>query len=72
MEDFIVCFTEFYKPQDLAIVFPVEAKAKDTKSEILPNIISLHRDGYAPLLFTGDRDDLELPPQSTSFSDSSP
>lgn len=72
MEDFIVRFAESYKSQDLAVVFPVEAKAKDTKSEVLPNIISLYRDGCAPLLFTEDRDDLELPPQSTSCSDSSP
>jgi len=41
VEDFIVHFAESHKSQDLAIVFPVAAKAKDTKSEVLPNINSL-------------------------------
>lgn len=75
MEDFIVCFAKSYKShksQDLAIVYPVEAKATDTKSEVFPKIISLSREGCAPLLCTEGRDDLELPPQSTSSSDSSP
>lgn len=67
-----VLITYVAESQDLALVFPIEAKAKNTKCEVLPNIISLYREGCAPFLFTADRDDLELPPQSTFSSDSSP
>lgn len=62
MEYFTIHFAKSYRPQDLATVLSVEEKTKDTEPEVLPNIISLYRDGCALQLFTEDRADLELPP----------
>lgn len=36
---------ESHSSQDLAGVFPIEAKANATRSEVLPNRISLHTGG---------------------------
>lgn len=60
---------ESHSSQDLAGVFPVEAKANATRSEVLPHRISLHTGGCAALLFTEEGEGLELPPPSTSSSD---
>lgn len=63
-------FCSILQISESAIVFPVKAKAKDTKSEILPNTFSLYRGRSEPLLFTEARGDLQLPQQSTSSSGS--